>query len=191
MRGQATARSDLDIVVFEWPIEVFVHNLSSYKDFFEMDYKDANPSMQRMMSEGIILKDEGIIAAIKKEANEILRQGPEEWTEEELRTKRYFLTDALDDFIGCTCSAEAIFIANSLAYLLHEFVLRANGYWIGSSKWIVGALKAYDIEFAEEFIGAFDHFYKTREKEKVIQLTEKVLEAFGGRLFEGFSSGKD
>ncbi|TDX89469.1 UNVERIFIED_CONTAM: hypothetical protein BJ099_12744, partial [Lysinibacillus xylanilyticus] len=41
------------------------------------------------------------------------------------------------------------------------------------------------------FIEAFDDFYKTGEKGKVIQLTEIVLEPFGGRLFEGFSLGKE
>lgn len=168
-----------------------MHNLTSYKHFFEMDYKEAKPSMQRMMSEGIILKDEGIIEPIKKEAKEILKRGPKEWTEKEIRIKKYFVTDALDDFIGCTYRAEEIFITNSLAYLVHEFILRTNGHWIGSSKWIVRALKAYDVKFAEKFIKAFDHFYRTGEKGKVIQLTEMVLEPFGGRLFEGFSLGKD
>lgn len=206
VRGEETDTSDLDIVIFEkniiasyresmidfgWPIEIFVHNLTSYKHFFEMDYKDAKPSMQRMISEGIILKDEGIIDFIKKEAKEILKQGPEEWTEEEVMIKRYFITDVLDDFIGCNNRAEAIFIANSLADLVHEFVLRTNGYWIGSSKWIVRALKHYDVKFTKEFIDAFDEFYKTGEKGKVIQLTEIVLEPFGGRLFEGFSLGKE
>jgi len=206
VRGEETDSSDLDIVIFKknimasyresfidfgWPIEIFVHNLTSYKHFFEMDYKDAKPSMQRMISEGIILKDEGIIDSIKKEAKEILKKGPEEWTEEEVMIKRYFITDALDDFIGCNNRAEEIFIANSLADLVHEFVLRTNGYWIGSSKWIIRALKHYDVKFTEEFIEAFDDFYKTGEKGKVIQLTEIILEPFGGRLFEGFALGKE
>lgn len=206
VRGEETGTSDLDIVIFEknimasyresliefgWPIEVFVHNLTSYKHFFEMDYKDAKPSMQRMISEGIILKDEGIIDSIKKEAKEILKQGPEEWTEEEVTLKRYFITDALEDFIGSNNRAEEIFIASSLADLVQEFILRTNGHWIGSSKWIIRALKHYDVTFTEEFVEAFDDFYKTGEKRKVIQLTEMVLEPFGGRLFEGFSLGKE
>lgn len=54
VRGQETATSDLDIVVFDetlmssyresmifygWPIEVFVYNLSSYKDFLRKTEK--------------------------------------------------------------------------------------------------------------------------------------------------------
>ncbi|MGB6406432.1 MAG: nucleotidyltransferase, partial [Planococcus donghaensis] len=33
--------------------------------------------------------------------------------------------------------------------------------------------------------------YKTSEKLKVVQLVDRVLEPYGGRLFEGFSSGKE
>jgi predicted nucleotidyltransferase len=52
VRGEATATSDLDIIIFDknirtsyreslidlgWAIEFFVHNLTSYKNFFESD----------------------------------------------------------------------------------------------------------------------------------------------------------
>jgi hypothetical protein len=119
-----------------------------------------------------------------------LENGPERWTEETIKTKRYFLTDVLDDFIGCKNREEEIFIANSLAVLIQEFVLRTNGRWIGSSKWFIRSLKHYDIKFTEKFIEAFEVFYKTGEKSKIILITEMVLEPYGGRLFEGFSLGK-
>lgn len=206
VRGEGTTTSDLDIVIFDqriiasyreslidfgWPIEIFVHNLSTYKQFFDMDYKSAKPSMQRMLVEGIVLKDEGIIDSIKAEAEQILDKGPEQWTEQIITLKRYFITDVLDDFIGSNDRAEELFIANSLAILIHEFVLRTNGRWIGSSKWVIRALKFYDVKFTEEYVEAFDTFYKTGEKRKVVQLTEKILEPYGGRLFAGFSLGKE
>lgn len=80
VRGEATGTSDLDIIIFDekvlasyrqslieydWPIEVFVHNLNSYKSFFEADYKRARPSLPRMVSEGLIIKDEAVIEKIK------------------------------------------------------------------------------------------------------------------------------
>lgn len=205
VRGEATETSDLDIVIFDkrlpssyresmfefgWAIEVFVHNLTSYKYFIEMDSKTTTPSMPRMISEGIILRDEGILESIKNEAKDILEKGPEIWSEETVRTKRYFITDALDDFLGSKNRAEEIFIANTLADLVHEFVLRTNRQWIGSSKWIIRALNRYDEKFTVEFVEAFDVFYKTGEKNKVVLLVDKVLNPYGGRLFEGFSVGK-
>lgn len=205
IRGEATETSDLDIVIFDsnlassyreslmdfgWAIEVFAHNLTSYKQYFEQDMKRARPSLPRMVSEGIVLKDVGIIDAIKKEANIVLEMGPEEWTIETINTKRYFITDALDDFIGCSNRAEELFIANTLAELVSEFVLRTNRKWIGASKWVVRALRQHDEEFASQFVEAFDSYYKTGEKQQVIHMVEEVLRPFGGRLFQGFSLGK-
>ncbi|MBS4200903.1 nucleotidyltransferase domain-containing protein [Bacillus sp. FJAT-49732] len=205
VRGEATETSDLDIVIFDeslqssfresltafgWPIEIFVHNLFSYRYFFEMDCKDAIPTMPRMVSEGIVIKDEGIIQSIKQEAIALLSHGPEKWSDETIIEKRYFITDVLDDFIGSKIRAEEIFIANTLANLVHEFVLRINGHWIGSSKWIVRALKIYDEKFAQEFVDAFDKFYQSGEKDNIIAIVDKVLEPYGGRLFDGFLLGE-
>jgi len=205
VRGEGTDTSDLDIVIFDetvpssyresfiefdWPIEVFIHNTSSYKPFFESDRERARPSLPRMVSEGIILKDDGVIEIIKEEAKELLKEGPEEWSEVTLQIKRYFLTDTLDDFIGCTDRGEEIFIANALAELVSEFVLRSNRHWIGTSKWIVRSLRAYDEDYTIQFVEAFDTYYTTGDKGRVIHLVEAAMEPFGGRLLEGFSLGK-
>ncbi|WP_316571736.1 nucleotidyltransferase domain-containing protein [Neobacillus sp. YIM B06451] len=205
VRGEANDTSDLDIVVFDgnlfapyreslidngWPIELFVHNLTSYKDFFKSDIERGVPSLVRMVSDGIVLKGPDIIAPIKEEAKKLMEKGPEEWTEDLIVTKRYFLTDALEDFIGSTNRAESIFIALTLANLASEFVLRVNRKWIGKSKWIVRSLREYDEKFAERFTEAFDCFYKTDQKDKIIELVDGIMEPYGGRLFEGFSLGK-
>lgn len=205
VRGEATETSDLDIIIFDknlsssyreslidfgWAIELFVHSLYSYKGFFKSDYERARPTMPRMVSEGIILKDDGIIESIKKEAKELLDKGPEKWSAETIKIKRYFITDALEDFIGSSNRAEEIFIANTLAALVSEFVLRTNCKWIGASKWVVRSLRHYDEGFTEHFVEAFDIFYKTGEKYKIIELIDEVLQPYGGRLFDGFSLGK-
>jgi predicted nucleotidyltransferase len=205
-RGEATKTSDLDIIVFDkslpsayreslidfdWPIELFVHNLTSYKVFFEDDCKRARPSLPRMVAEGIILKDEEILDAIKSEAIHLLESGPEAWSEETITIKRYFITDVLDDFIGSSNRAEDLLIANTLAELVSEFVLRTNKQWIGASKWVIRFLRQYDEAFTERFVEAFDLFYRTGEKQEVIQLVHTVLTPYGGPLFNGFSIGKE
>jgi hypothetical protein len=206
VRGQATGTSDLDIVIIDdtihssyresliykgWSVEIFAHNQTSYPAFFESDCKRARPCLPRMVSEGIILKDTGILQAVKEEAAELLANGPEEWTTDTITIKRYFLTDVLEDFIGSNNRGEEIFIAGTLAELSVEFVLRTNKRWIGSSKWVIRALKEYDSKIAEEFIKAFDDFYKSGEKVKVVTLIDRILDPHGGRLFEGFSLGKE
>ncbi|WP_342506909.1 nucleotidyltransferase domain-containing protein [Sporosarcina sp. FSL K6-2383] len=205
VRGEQTATSDLDIVVFDdkvesayresfidydWPIEVFVHNLSSYKDFFKLDCERARPSLPRMVSEGLVISDSGVVRTIKDEADELLKQGPAMWSEKTIETKRYMLTDALDDLIGSTNRAEELFITNTLANAIHEFVLRTNDQWVGESKWVVRALNDYDEDFAGRFVQAFDMFYRTGAKGEIINLADEVLQPYGGRLFEGYSMGK-
>ncbi|MFA9555758.1 nucleotidyltransferase domain-containing protein [Evansella sp. AB-rgal1] len=205
VRGEGTPTSDLDIVIFDssllfpfresimfkgWPIEIFAHNLHSYKEIFKEDLECAMPTHQKMVAEGIVLVDRGIVTPIKKEALQMLQNGPEPWSKEQIELKRYFLTDALDDFIGSADRSEAIFIANTLATWIHEFVLRTNGCWIGESKWLVRALRNYDETFTEQFVTAFEDFYQTGRKEKIIELTDLILNPYGGRLFHGFSMGK-
>ncbi|PGE95069.1 nucleotidyltransferase [Bacillus pseudomycoides] len=205
-RGEATKTSDLDIVIFDeslsncyresffsngWPVEVFVHTFETYKEYFRSDCKRGRPSLPQLVSEGIILKgEEGIVTSLKLEARQLLDKGPEKWTEELIRQKRYFITDVLDDFIGATKREEELFIANLLADLVHEYVLRVNEQWVGNSKWFIRVLRKYDELFAEQFVEAFDHFYKTGEKKKLIAFVENTLENYGGRLFEGFSIGE-
>lgn len=205
-RGEETKTSDLDIVILDqnlsscyresffsngWPVEVFVHNFETYKTFFESDCKRGRPSLPQIVSQGIVLKGTmQIVTSLKQEAEQLLNKGPEKWTEELMRQKRYFITDALDDFIGATKREEELFIANHLADLVHEYVLRVNGQWVGNSKWFIRVLRKYDSLFAEQFVEAFDHFYRTGEKVGLIDFVEQTLENYGGRLFEGFSVGK-
>ncbi len=205
VRGQGTAASDLDIVLFdrslggsyresfifkEWPVELFAHTLTSYREFFESDRKRGRPSLPRMVVEGIVLKDSGVATQIKNEADILLQQGPEPWSSRTIDLNRYFLTDLLDDLSGSCSRHEDLFIAGELAIKLHEFVLRTNQWWTGNSKWVYRSLQEFDPDFAERFAGAFDRFYRTGDKTAVIQVAEHILAPVGGRLFEGFSIGK-
>ncbi|MGE7887091.1 nucleotidyltransferase domain-containing protein [Bacillus cereus] len=206
VRGEATKTSDFDIVIIDhsltscyresfysngWPVEVFVHNFETYKTFFEMDCNRGRPSLPQLVSEGIILKGKDeIVESLKREAEDLLNKGPERWNEETMNMKRYFITDTLDDFIGATKREEELFIANLLADLVHEYVLRVNGEWLGNSKWFIRVLRRYDEQYAEHFVAVFDHFYTTGDKNKLISFIEQTLEQYGGRVFEGFSIGK-
>ncbi|PEJ63024.1 nucleotidyltransferase domain-containing protein [Bacillus wiedmannii] len=206
VRGEATKTSDLDIVIVDqnlpscyresfysngWPVEVFVHNFEPCKTFFKMDCDRGRPSLPQLVSEGIVLKGENeIVEKLKREANDLLNKGPDKWTEAMMKQKRYFITDTLDDFIGASKREEELFIANLLADLLHEYILRVNGKWLGSSKWFIRVLRRYDEQYADQFVAAFDHFYTTGEKRKLIIFVEKTLQQYGGRMFEGFSIGK-
>ncbi|MGD7045939.1 nucleotidyltransferase domain-containing protein [Jeotgalibacillus proteolyticus] len=205
VRKEATAASDLDIVIFDqtikssyrsshvedgWPIEVFVHSMESYKEFFQSDCVRGRPSMPNMVAEGLILKDHGELNAIRKEAQALLDKGPDPWDKETLKLKRYFLTDALEDLTGSTSRQEDLFIASTLLIQLSDFILRTNHQWSGDSKWLMRALKRFDPGLAAELAGAFDLFFRNGEKEAIVELTERILNPYGGLLFDGFSIGK-
>ena len=85
-RGEATATSDLDIIIlysgkdrayresllFEgWPVEVFVYTGEAYQNFFASDTERGIPSMPRMVSEAIVLKDAPVVTKMKSEASSI------------------------------------------------------------------------------------------------------------------------
>lgn len=205
VRGEATETSDLDIIVFDdtlvssyresfiedgWHIELFAHNLMSYHAFFEQDCRRAIPSLPRMVTEGIVLKDTEIVEEIKQEARALLDSGPEPWSDETIELKRYFLTDALEDLIGCNTRAEGLFIASTLATLVCEFILRTNRQWTGSSKWTYRALDRYDAQAARELVTALEAYYQTNEPDALIRYVDETLSPFGGRVFAGYSRGK-
>ncbi|WP_339216534.1 hypothetical protein [Ornithinibacillus sp. FSL M8-0202] len=56
---------------------------------------------------------------------------------------------------------------------------------------MVRSLKEYDIQFTEQFIKAFDNYYRNDSKRDIIRLVDTILKPYGGRLFVGFSIGKN
>lgn len=83
VRGQATATSDLDLVIIDetvpssyresfiadgYPVEAFIHSSTTVLAFFQQDKKRGRPSMQRMMAEGTILRDHPVLTTLKHQA---------------------------------------------------------------------------------------------------------------------------
>lgn len=206
VREEATSTSDLDIVIitsnitsayresfydFGWPIEVFVHTEESYKEFFKQDVNRRRPSLPKMCSEGIIIKDkDGLANIIKNEADFLLTQGLQPYSIKEAETKRYFITDMLDDLIGATSRPEELFIINELSADIANFMLVNNDCWEGKGKWIPRNIKRLDEDLYLDFMNALNEFYQNGNKNQFINFVERELNKYGGRLFEGYSVGK-
>lgn len=93
VRGQATATSDLDLVVvtkrneapyresflaYGWRVEAFVHTWASLARFFASDAQNRIPSLPFMCAEEAAVRDrDGLASDIKTEARAMLAQGPE------------------------------------------------------------------------------------------------------------------
>ncbi|PAF20576.1 hypothetical protein CHH49_15975 [Terribacillus saccharophilus] len=203
-RGEATQTSDLDIIIlykgescayresllFEgWPVEVFVYTGEAYQNFFVSDAKRGIPSMPRMVSEAIVLKDSPAVTKMKSEASSIFAAGPSPWGKQKIDHNRYMITNLIDDFLDKEVDGEAYFLANAIVNDLAIFTLRTRQHWIGSGKWMFRELKSMDSNLANQFEQSLAAFYKQHDKRPIVQLADDCLEPFGGRLFEGYYLG--
>lgn len=203
VRGDATATSDLDIVIvtretqkayrqslsaFGWPIEAFVNTPASYRAFFASDAQRRRPSLPRMCAEGIILIDRnGSAQRIQQEAQALLDQGPEPLSTAEMMQLRYQLTDSLDDFAGSVRPGESFFLAATVAGLATELILGYHCQWIGKGKWVLRALHAFDAHLAQRLADALESFSQRGEKDPLMVFAQDALQLVGGRLFDGYS----
>jgi hypothetical protein len=203
VRGEATATSDLDVVIVTqetevayrqslytsgWPVEAFVHTPASYRAFFASDTQRRRPSLPRMCAEGIILLDRnGSALRIQREAQALLDQGPEPLNDAEVTLLRYHLTDMLDDFAGSVRPGESFFIAATIAELSTELILGYHRQWIGKGKWVLRALHAFDAHLAQRLTDALESFSQQEEKDQLIVFAQDALQLVGGRLFDGYS----
>ncbi|WP_328946797.1 nucleotidyltransferase domain-containing protein [Streptomyces sp. NBC_00250] len=111
--GRATAGSDLDIAVligdggeacretirFEGRVvELFIHTRAGLVDLFAADVAARRAVLQSMCATGLVLVDtDGEAGRARALAEADLREGPPPPAPETVETKRYGLTDALDD----------------------------------------------------------------------------------------------
>ena len=203
LRGEATPYSDLDIViVFEkieaayrdsfvyedWPVEVFVHDESTLKYFFEkVDAPSGYPSLPSMVKESIVIsgKDE-FSDYLKKYASTIIEGGPEPWSVEAIDRARYGITDFVDDLREPRNYQESYATAGQLYDALANFYFRTKNIWSAKGKTIPRKLGQENPELAKRFNSAFDSLFKDGNVDEVISLSEEILNPFGGLLFEGY-----
>jgi Nucleotidyltransferase domain len=205
--GRATQTSDLDLVVVSlededapfresftshgWPAEAFVHTPDTLRGFMRMDVADRERGMPRMVSTGIVVRDRSELApALRDEAVAMIEAGPPPMSEEDLEFRRYAVTDLLDDFLGDPSGEESTIIAACLAGEAARLHLILVGAWQGNGKWLLRELREADPPFADRWVAAVDAD-RAGEPAPLERLALDVLEASGGRLFDGYySSGK-
>ncbi|HEX8249465.1 MAG TPA: nucleotidyltransferase domain-containing protein [Pyrinomonadaceae bacterium] len=200
VRGEATAFSDLDVVVIykqlpnafresfyfrNFPVEAFVHTPETLNYFYEADAKDFVPSLTAMVAEGVeVPAKTDLSARLKHSANEFLSRPPK-ISVEEIRNFRGWLTDLVDDIRAPRSKAESTASGTTLYAALAGFYLRANGAWSAKSKTIPRALRKLNPDFQRRFCESFERLFVAGETEAVIKLTEELLAPHGGFLFDG------
>jgi hypothetical protein len=207
MRGEATATSDLDIVVLfahlersyresfvrdGWPIDTFVHDEETIEYYFaEQDRASGVGAIMWMVRDGVPVPAETPLARrVKARANALLEAGPPPLSTTEVEYRRYTITGLLDDLAAPRNDGEARAIVASLYPLLGNLWLRNGGRWGANGKTIPRRLAVADADWARRFDAAFAAAFAGRH-ETLIGLADEILAPTGGRLFDGYSATSD
>ncbi|WP_157994811.1 nucleotidyltransferase domain-containing protein [Paracoccus tegillarcae] len=203
VRGDATAYSDLDlVVVFErvdsakrqsfvfegWPVEAFIHDPQTLEYFFrEVDRPSGVPSLPNMVSEGIELSCETKFGSRMKDlASRVLAEGPIIWGQKERENSRYAISDMVEDIREPRNRAELRIVVSNLYSAIADHFLRSQSQWSAKGKSIPRRLMSVDPEFHNRFAQAFETAFTSDDAAAVIRLCEDVLEPDGGFLFDGY-----
>ncbi|QBY01597.1 nucleotidyltransferase domain-containing protein [Rhodophyticola sp. CCM32] len=204
VRGDATAYSDLDlVVVFErvenaqrqsftfggWPVEAFIHDPQTLEYFFrEVDRPSGVPSLPNMVSEGIEIPRETKCGSLMKDlASRILEEGPVQWGQQERENSRYTISDMVEDIREPRNIAELRIVVSNLYSAIADHFLRSQNQWSAKGKSIPRRLMSVDPEFHKRFAEAFEAAFTSDDTTAVIRLCEHVLEPDGGFLFQGYT----
>ena len=203
VRGNHTAHSDLDIVVLletvpnawreslvisDWPIELFVHDLETLAHFNNLDCQERRPCLASMLADAVVIPEPSEVSARVKDWAVSILENPLSVSARALEDERYFLSDLIDDLRDPRPRAELIAIAARLHDQLGAFILSAHNRWSGAGKHLPRRLQEFDPALFEDFEQAFDAVFVDSNPAPLISLTERLLEPFGGLLFSGYRS---
>lgn len=198
-----TKTSDLDVVIIYdslpcayreaflfqgWLIDAFMHDPETLLYFFEkIDKASLNPSLPQMIVEGIEIPFPSDLSLnLKCIAKALLDEGPKSLEQWQIDYKRFLITDLLADIQSPRNKHEQLVSGMRFYRDLAEFYLLTNGRWIGNGKGLVRCLEDFDQSMASEFFEAFELFFTKGDLNRIKGLTLKILEPFGGMLWEGF-----
>lgn len=205
VRGEATASSDLDVVVLyddlpcayresilwrDYPVEMFVHSPQTLRYFFErVDGPSGVPMLMQMVCEGIEIPGATpLSSAMKDMARQVIAAGPPPLTEEEVRGRRYQITDLVDDIRTPRSREELIATGTQLYERISDFYFRSQNLWSAGGKTVPRKLQNHSPEFAARFQRAFEALFGENDPSLVIVLAEDILTMCvgSGFLFDGY-----
>ena len=202
LTSRLTSTSDLDIVVilqgrpapfretireYGWPVELFVQSPASIEYFVAKETSEHHGTTLKMLMDGhILVSVDGEAELLQSEAIERFAKGPSSISVEEMRRRRYTLTDQLDDLIGATDPTELLYISQQLLVGASELALLSKAQWLASGKWLPRHLAVSEPELSMQLSSAIKAVLETGEKKPIEDLVCKILDRVGGPLTEGY-----
>ncbi|WP_371535663.1 nucleotidyltransferase domain-containing protein [Streptomyces sp. NBC_00466] len=200
--GRATAGSDLDIAVhigdggetrretlrFEGRVvELFIHTRAGLVDLFAADVASRRAVLQSMYATGLVLVDnEGAAAGSRALAEADLRKGPPALEPGAVETKRYGLTDALDDLGDADDPMERLAVAGFVLNAAADLLFDHHRAWVGSGKWLPRRLLEADREHGAALLEGHLHLCESGDAAPLVDAGFQVLDLVGGPLREGY-----
>ncbi|MFK4089668.1 nucleotidyltransferase domain-containing protein [Kribbella sp. NPDC020789] len=190
-----TSGSDLDLVVLlpdgdpqapsrqsrifrTWPVELFVYDEPSLNHYLGKELPSRRPTLNRMVASGMQLT--GDAAQIQSKCTEVLAAGPAPLTDAERDSRRYSLSDLLDDLTHAADPAERTAIAATTWTAAAEHALAFNRHWTGAGKWLLRELRALDPNLADRWLAAHGN------PPAITAFAHHILDQAGGPLFNGY-----
>ncbi|MFF3673724.1 nucleotidyltransferase domain-containing protein [Streptomyces sp. NPDC002120] len=200
--GRSTASSDLDIAVLvedggvtyretirfeERLVELFVHTRTGLLELFAADVAARRAVLQNMYASGLILVDSnGEAGRARALAEADLRTGPPALEPETVETRRYGLTDALDDLADASDPVERLAVAGYVVSTAADLLCDHHHAWIGGGKWLPRRLLEADPQRGAALLEGHHHVCGSGDPAALISAAWKVLDLVGGPLREGY-----
>lgn len=169
-----------------WPVELFAHGELSLTAYVERDFAAGRPVMARLCAEGVVLVDRlGTAGPARERWLARIAAGPGAPSAAALDRARYVLSDTLDDLTGATDPGEQAIIRWHVLEGAARLALAAGARWQGSGKWLLRELRSLDPGLAADLLAARE------DSVRLAAVATRVLEASGGRLWEGYGGEGD
>ena len=165
--------------------EVFAATPETFRSHARAGAERFRPVSPQMLVDGVIILDHGLHDELVEWTRTLIAAGPHP-SAAELAQRRYSVTTTLDDLLDSEDRIEQAVLAATLFERLGEFLLLANGRWIGSGRWLLRRLRQWDYDFADELGVAL----AARDVAALEHLTLASLEPYGGRLMDGHVHGQ-
>lgn len=200
-RGEFNDYSDLDIAVLErdgeelqrktieacgWVVELFLLPVGVYRTYFDQGIMAGNPTLQRIIAEGKVIRRTPEGDEVLREAQSDLRYGPLPLASSDIDAYRYMITEYISDLRSVRPGAELWFTVQKITTLLSEFVLRVHNQWTGEGKALFRQLSAFDPDFSQRLEQALEAIYHQEKPGLLIDLCADMLNPYGGFLLVGY-----
>ncbi|WP_404952899.1 nucleotidyltransferase domain-containing protein [Streptomyces sp. 147326] len=159
-----------------------------WHELFAADAAARRGVMQRMYADGLVLSErDGAASCIKRRAEDALREGPGALAPATVESRRYALTDALDDLADATDVVERLAVAGVVLNTAADLLFDHHRAWTGGGKWLPRRLLQADPQRGGALLDGYCRLCENGESEDLADAAAEILILAGGPLREGYA----